>query len=247
MQFLDLDFLYVIVITLTLERFLQSKSNLSTLVTVCLVSFLSYCFFENTLSLFPPFFYFLKNPLFCFFLFLKESFASFKEFFSFTGNQIEEKDVGADQSVRMEKSGNQAESKNPLPIEKSVFDEEKTSVREAGTTLNNQLPSPSTPGSPTLLSPLEEAMMDKDRRLAFFGISLGVMLALCQTCVGVLRRLRSTQEFVERIYDKGWPKWLFSWISNPNPEPFPEKWLFDLLVLILILNLIILYALFNTL
>ena len=243
MQFLTFDFLYLILITLTLTRSLLSRSNLSTLVTVCLVSFLSYCFLENTLSLFPLLFYFLKAPLECL-----RSFASFKEFLSFTGNETEEKDVGGNQSVRMEKSGNENPSclkSVPSTSQQPLGNQKRPSVSEAGTSLQNQ--DPPSPGSPTWFSPLEKGVMDKDRRLAFFGISLGVMLALCQTCVGVLRTLRYTQEFVKRMTDKGWPKWLFSWISNPNPEPFPEKWLFDLLVLILILNLIILYALFNTL
>ena len=593
MQLLTLDRLCVVLITLTLLRFLLSKSNLSTLLTVCLGSCLSYCFFENTLSFFPLVFYLLKSPLECFFLFLKKSFASFKEFLSFTGNETEEKDVGANQSVRMEKSGNQAETDNPLPTGKSNFDGEqeegqveredgvfvveirkehiklgvgvvldvsqslvhagfaytvarsfiqhsfphltactgsatlrrfgsistigvwigaylllyasnkvgndlkeslekrvnalldgaipvnelpermeqaqaarkelertlnthlffkecvsgqlllvtnektieflsglledilqmvkdnkfdvtlldvqnlpdsekeffsqifkrlssqdessllnqhpdfyrdivvlgksmvepealghdlialnkeqklvfrgkesggatsqldfmdplnysslarvkarflphpsgstlgqyaddirtkpispgfsydqfyktiddmgehvklseksalnetrsylrglpstsqqpldnqkKPFVSEAGTSLRNQ--DPPSPGSPPW-SPLEKRVIEKDPHLAYFGIGLGVMLVLCQTCVGVLRRLGYTQEFVKTMTGKGYPKWLFSWLSHPNPKPFPEKSVFDLLVLILIFNVVILYVLFKML
>ena len=119
------------------------------------------------------------------------------------------------------------------------------SVSEAGTSSKDQ--DPLTPGAPPWYSPLEKVPIDKDRHLSYFGISLGVMLALCQTCVVVLRRLRYTQEFVKTMTDKGWPRFLFSWMCGPNPEPFPEKSLFDLLVVILVLNLVILYALFNML
>ena len=212
---------------------------------MCLGSCLWYCFFENSLSFFPFLFYLLKNPLECFFLFLNKSFASFKEFLSFTGNETEEKDVGANQSVRMEKSGNQAETDNPLPTGKSHFDEEKLSVSKNSTILENQLSV--TPGAPSWFSPLEKEVIEKDRRLGSFGIGLGVLLALCQTCVGVLRTLGYTQEFVKTMIGKGYPKWLFSWLSHPNPKPFPERSLFDLLVVILVLNLVILYALLRML
>jgi hypothetical protein len=98
-------------------------------------------------------------------------------------------------------------------------------------------------------SPAEEQVIGKDphQQLANFAISLGVMLAICQACVGVLRKLRYTQEFAKTMTDKGWPRWLFFWISHSNPEPFPERSLFHLLVCILVLNLVILYGLFSTL
>ena len=120
----------------------------------------------------------------------------------------------------------------------SLLDKEKNSVSKAGTSSQDQ----NSDFPPSLHSALEKGV---DRHLPYFGISVGLLLVICKTCVVVLRKLGYTQEFVKRMTDKGWPKWLFSRISNPNPEPFPEKWLFDLLVVILVFNLIILYALLN--
>jgi hypothetical protein len=114
---------------------------------------------------------------------------------------------------------------------------------QAGSSLQN----PNSPGDPSWYSPLEKGIIEKDRHLTAFGVTLGVMLAICQACVGVLRKLRYTQEFAKTMTDKGWPRWLFFWISHSNPEPFPERSLFHLLICILVLNLVILYGLFSML
>ena len=68
-----------------------------------------------------------------------------------------------------------------------------------------------------------------------------------QVYVGVIRKLSYTQEWVKRMTDQGWPKWLFYFITHPNPGPIPEKGVFLIMVYLLILNLFTLYFLIRML
>ena len=86
-----------VIITLGLVKVSLSCSGFSPLVTISLGCTLSYCFFENGLAFFPFASYFFRDQVESFFLFLKKSFTTLKESFSFTGNQTKEKDGGAGQ------------------------------------------------------------------------------------------------------------------------------------------------------
>ncbi len=83
MQFFNFDSLYLVLITLLLVRFFLNRSNLATLVSLCLTSFLSFAFFESFWAFSPLVFFFLKDYLLI--LFACFSF--------FSGNQEQEKET----------------------------------------------------------------------------------------------------------------------------------------------------------
>ena len=123
--------------------------------------------------------------------------------------------------------------------------EGKPSPSKTSSTSENELPLPPTP--PTPWSPLERGIVEKDRHSQWVnvGVGAGIVLAICRGCIDVVRRLDYTQKWVKEMTDKGFPRWLFFWVPDSNPETFPEKSLFSFLVRIFVLNLVILYVLFH--
>ena len=82
--------------------------------------------------------------------------------------------------------------------------------------------------------------------LGFWGC-LVVLSLTSHLYVAILRKLNYTQELVKKMTDKGWPKWIFSWITHPNPGPVPEKGFFGTMLFFLTMNLIYLYFLIKML
>lgn len=104
------------------------------------------------------------------------------------------------------------ESLPSILTSKEQDNQEKGFVSKAGNSSEDQLASPfSSPKSPPWHSHLEEQVIEKDRhlQLAGFGICLGALLATSRICVTILRKLSYTQQFVERMTNRGWPRWVF--------------------------------------
>ena len=264
-----------ILVTLGLLKLFLVWSRGNTLITVLLSCALSFIAFENSLTFFPIVSYLLRDQIQFFFLFLKKSFNSLKKCFPFTGNQTEKENLSAEKTlIAVRKYGEDLEEKakqcESLPrqleqydalapesaengkvfekiglgsiSEKPLNNEGKPSLSKTSSTSDNELPS-----SPTVWSPLERGIVEKDRHLQLFNFSVGtgIVLAICRGCIDVVRRLDYTQKWVKEMTDKGFPRWLFFWVPDSNPETFPEKSLFSFLVRIFVLNLVILYVLFH--
>ena len=93
-------------------------------------------------------------------------------------------------------------------------------------------------------SPLEETLkLDRYTVWIGSGSCAFVLFHTIRIAWIILRKLDYTQELVKKMTDKGWPKFLFVWISHPEPGPVGGKPLFTLLVGILLGNIIVLYIL----
>ena len=123
----------------------------------------------------------------------------------------------------------------------------KPSLSKTTSSLDNQLSLP--PIFPTPWSPLERSLVDRNghSQWANCEIGVGVVLTISHSCIGIARRLDHTQRWKERMIDKGFPRFLFFWISNSKPEQISEKSFFYFFVIVFVSNLIILYALFSML
>ena len=161
-----------VILTLGLIKISLSGSGFSLLLTISLGCSLSYCLFENGLTFLPFACYFLRDQLESLFLFLKKGFTNLKESFSFTGNQTQEKDVGAEQIVMMVKGESETERSSPLSIEESAFESEKGKGGEEEKVLKEG-------GNFTLII---------DKEAAKFGADIGIGLAevVIQTAPGYL-------------------------------------------------------------
>ena len=100
-------------------------------------------------------------------------------------------------------------------------------------------PSSHTPGSP-----LEE-IFEKARFVVLSCSALGAITLFTTIKIVwvVLKKLDYSQEWVKRMTDKGWPKFLFFFVRHPNPGPVGGKPLFVLLITVLVGNIIVLYIL----
>lgn len=130
--------------------------------------------------------------------------------------------------------------------------QEKDSVGQASRDLKNQLDSPSGPPSPpewhSPVEPQVEKRLYCVEQTQYWG-NLGACTALLvftsQIALAVLRRLEYTQKWIKSLTDRGVPGWMFFMIHSSNLEQYDEKSFFALMVSILVINLLILYFIFN--
>ena len=115
----------------------------------------------------------------------------------------------------------------------------------------NQVDISSTPPSPgewTCNSPAEQGAyycIEKTKYWANLGGCSAALFVTIQIVLGILRRLKYTQVLVKKLTDKGYPQWLFSWLSSSSPKEYSEKNLLNSMVYILVINSLILFMLFS--
>ena len=206
-------------------RVVLNGTNFAALVTVFVTCLLSFTLFES---------FFAFSPLI--FFFLRKHFLPSKPFES-TDNSLY-RGVGS--------SSNQ--QGNNLPERSSAQNQVVPKDRPSGESDYSPDNSPSLGArlrhSDNPNSPLEETL-ERNRYTVWIGSGSCAFILLSTIRIAwiILRKLDYTQELVKKINEKGWPKFLFFWISHSQPGPVGGRPLFTLLVAVLVGNIIVLYFL----
>ena len=126
-------------------------------------------------------------------------------------------------------------STNPS-MEGTSSDTQLVSRRQQTSSSNNDLPFTSS-------SPLESFEQYRYVQWVGSGLCAFNLLTTSQIAWAILRKLNYTQDLVNKMTDRGFPKFLFFWVRDPNPGPVGEKSLSRSMVIVLVGNIIILYLL----
>ena len=95
-------------------------------------------------------------------------------------------------------------------------------------------------------SPAEQTAHYCIKKTKFWGnFTTAFIVVSSQNALTVLRRLKYTHKLVEKLTEKGFPTWLFSFITSHSGKNLSEKNLFNLMVSALALNFLILFMFFN--
>ena len=222
--------LSIVLVILVLVKISLNQSGISRLLSVSLGCILSFSVFDSWIHFFPIISYLFRNQIESFLLFITPSLA-------FTPQS------------KVDLQRVEVDLKN-TPLDNNCVKQEQGFVGQAGKGPRNQLDissgSPS-PGQWTCSSPAEDNYycIEKTKYWANLGGCTAAVIGISEIVCGILRRLDYTKVWVNRLTDKGFPRWLFFFITPSNVEHLSEKKLSHSMVSILIINVLILFMLFN--